>query len=270
MTVVVRSLLSVSSAALLLFAWAPWAHAQSQSLEALAKEVEVLKQGQAGILKEIQEIKALIVGARQAAQQREQGVPQGTLVSLADAPFKGGKEARVTIVEFSDYQCPFCARHVKNTLPQLEKEYVASGKLKYVFRDSPIENLHPQAPKAHEAARCAGEQGKYWPMHNVLFDKQRSLSVDDLTSHAKGLGLDAARFRTCLDSNKFAEAVRADQVQAAKFGVRGTPTFLVGRTEPDGTHMKVTATIVGAQPYARFKDAIDAALAPAADADSKR
>jgi predicted DsbA family dithiol-disulfide isomerase len=107
-------------------------------------------------------------------------------------------------------------------------------------------------------------------MHNVLFDKQKELTVNDLVSHARGLGLDAGAFRKCVDSGKYATAVQADQTEGSKLGVRGTPTFLVGRTEPDGTGMKVTTSIVGAQPYARFKEAIDAALGVAAAPDTKR
>jgi protein-disulfide isomerase len=243
-----------------LFASPPGALAQTSQVETLEKEIEALKQGQASLRKELQELKSAILGARQPPLLQDKGVSTGTLVNVADAVFKGGKESRVTIVEFSDYQCPFCARHVRSTLPQLDKEYISTGAVKYVFRDTPVENLHPRAPKAHEAARCAGEQGKYWPMHDVLFTRQQALGVEDLASHAGGIGLDVAEFRRCLDGGKYAAAVRADLVEAAKFGVRGTPTFLVGRTEPGGAGMTVTATIIGAQPFTRFKDAIEEAL----------
>src|SRR3989338_4807188 len=133
----------------------------TEELKALRKELETLKQGQAAIQKDLEEIKTLLRG-RVATPPPE---PQNVVLNVKDDPFKGEKNARITLIEFTDYQCPFCARHSRDTLPQLEREYIASGKLKYVFRNFPIESIHPQAFKAHEAANCAGEQGKYWEMH---------------------------------------------------------------------------------------------------------
>jgi protein-disulfide isomerase len=97
------------------------------------------------------------------------------VLNLKGDPFKGEKNAKVTLVEFSDYQCPFCARHVRATLPPLESEYIATGKIKYVFRNFPIASIHPLAFKAHEAANCSGEQDKYWEMHDRLFANSKAL-----------------------------------------------------------------------------------------------
>src|SRR3990167_1145976 len=147
---------------LLLFIHQPGLAQSAEDLKALKKDIEDLKKGQSEIQKELQEIKTLLRG-RVATPPPE---PQNVVLSVKDNPFKGEKNAKITLIEFSDYQCPFCSRHSRDTLPQLEREYIASGKLKYVFRNFPIESIHPLAFKAHETANCAGEQGKYWEMQD--------------------------------------------------------------------------------------------------------
>jgi len=228
----------------------------SEELRALRKDIESLKQGQKSIQKEIEEIKSLLRG-RAAAQPSQ---PQEVLLTVKDDPFKGEKDARLTLIEFSDYQCPFCSRHFRDTLPQLEREYISTGKVKYVFRNFPIESIHPQAFKAHEAANCAGEQGKYWEMNGRLFANQKAMSPKDLSDHAQALALDMPKFQQCLDSGKYAEKIRKDLVDGQKAGVQGTPSFFVALTEPNDTNLKVLRTIRGAQPYAAFKDAIESLL----------
>jgi protein-disulfide isomerase len=126
--------------------------------------------------------------------------------------------------------------------------------------DFPLESIHPQAFKAHEAAHCAGDQQKYWEMHHRLFANQRALGVDDLHGHARALGLDAPGFRQCLGGGKHAPRVRRDLETGQRLRVTGTPTFFLGWAEP-GNQVRLVRRIVGAQPYAAFKDAIDALLA---------
>lgn len=172
---------------------------------------------------------------------------------------KGDKKAPVVLVEFSDYQCPFCARHVRETVPQIEREYVQTGKLRYAFRNYPLEAIHPQAFKAAEASLCAGEQGKFWQMHDQLFANQRALRPEDLHRHAQTIGLNVARFRQCLESGKYAGKVRQDQSDGQKVGIRGTPYFAIGY--PDGNdRVKVAKIISGAYPFQSFKEAIDSLL----------
>ncbi len=190
----------------------------------------------------------------------QRGAPNVTL-SVAGEPYKGKKDAKLTLVEFSDYQCPYCSRHVQNTFPLLDKEYIRTGKLKYVFRDFPIERIHPQAQKAHEAANCAGRQDKYWEIHHIFFKNQKSLPVARLKNFAKSLGLDMGKFNKCLDGGEEAAEVREDKADGRKAYVRGTPTFFLGYTAPDGGKIKSVRRIVGAQPYSRFKAAIDSLLA---------
>jgi len=187
--------------------------------------------------------------------------PQIFQVSLDDDPVKGDPNAPVTIVEFSDFQCPFCSRFFIQTLPALQENYIDTGKVKLVYRDFPIDSLHPNARPVHIAAECADEQGKFWEYHDVLFENQAQwnrLSSSDLSSqlnqYATSMGLNSASFDSCLSSQSIANEVNADYLQAAQYGASGTPTFFIGN-EKNGF-----IKLVGAQPFTAFQAAIDAQL----------
>jgi len=128
-----------------------------------------------------------------------------------------------------------------------------------VFKDLPLESIHPQAFKAAESAHCAGDQGKFWQMHDLLFANMKALSPEDLLKYAKTEGLDMPKFQQCLDSNKYAGEIRADMAEVQKAGITGTPAFLLGFIEQDGK-VKAVKKVSGAQPYAAFKDAIEGLL----------
>jgi protein-disulfide isomerase len=145
-------------------------------------------------------------------------------------------------------------------VPQLDSEYVKTGKLRLAVRDFPLESIHPQALKAAEATHCAAEQDKYWEMHDRLFAHQQNLSPGELPGHAKEVGLDVARFQECLTSGKYEGKVRAGLSDGLKAGVRGTPTFYLGLADPDGK-LKVLKVLRGALAVGVFKSAIDSALA---------
>ncbi len=245
----------------------------------LKREIEALKNGQLSIQKDLAEIKNLLLQRElQAMKEQLQGRPaQGaapaqaqapsapaaetqTIVSIDGGAIKGDKNAKVTLVEFTDYQCPFCSRHMRDTFPQIENDYIKTGKVRYVLREFPLESIHPQAVKAAEAANCSGEQGKYWEMHDRLFANQNALAPAQLPSHAEALNLDAAKFKSCLDGGKYTVKVRKDLNDAQKYGVTGTPTFFVGLTDPKSSDVKAIRKIVGAQTFAAFKDAIDTLL----------
>lgn len=169
--------------------------------------------------------------------------------STDDDPMEGDADAPVTIIEFSDFQCPFCGKFFKETLPQLRKDYIETGKAKLVFRDFPLD-FHQFAQKAAEAAECAHEQGKFWEMHDMIFDHQDALAVDDLKGYAKQAGLDTTKFGDCLDSGKYESEVKKDLADGSNVGVSGTPAFFINGM-----------ALTGAQPYEAFKQIIDAELA---------
>ncbi|MBU0460332.1 MAG: thioredoxin domain-containing protein [Nanoarchaeota archaeon] len=170
-------------------------------------------------------------------------------VSTDDDAVKGNPDATVTIVEFSEFQCPFCAKFFQETYPLIIKNYVDTGKVNYVFRDFPLD-FHQNAQKAAEAAECAGEQDKYYEMHDYLFTNQDYLEVENLKGYAKDLGLDTTEFNDCLDSGEMEDEVKADLAEGKTYGVSGTPAFFINGK-----------MISGAQPYSVFTTEIEAALA---------
>ena len=225
--------------------------------EQMKKDIEALKEGQQAIQRDLAEIKRLLQTRPAAAAPAPDVLPKEP-VAITGEPFKGNGTAKVALIEFSDYQCPFCSRYAKDVMPQIRAEYVDTGKIKYVFRDLPL-SFHKQAFKAAEAAHCAGAQGKFWEMHDTLFDNQTALAPEQLTTHARTLGLNEATFQQCLDSGKFAADINKDIADAGAVGITGTPAFLVGVIQPDG-RVKVVKRLSGARPYPDFKAAIDSAL----------
>lgn len=185
-------------------------------------------------------------------------------VSVDDDPVLGNKNAKVTLIDFSDYECPFCKRYFTDTYPQLKKDYIDTGKVKMVFRDLPL-NFHQNAFKEAEAAECARKQGGdsvYYKYHDQIFTKTTSngtgLALDQLPVIAKELGLNLNKFQACLDSGEFKAEVDKDLADAGKAGASGTPTFFIGKSTSSGEIEGVK--IVGAQPYSAFKVIIDEQL----------
>jgi protein-disulfide isomerase len=179
--------------------------------------------------------------------------PEPTLdinkIDLSTAHIKGSPTAKVMIVEYSDFQCPYCSRAATDAVAQIIKDYVDTGKVRFIFRQFPLSSLHQYAEKAAEAAECAGDQGKFWEMYDKLFANQQALDTDSLEKYAADLGLDTNKFNTCLTSGVKQTIVQAEYNEGSNFGVSGTPTFFVNGK-----------AIVGAQPYSVFKQAIDAEL----------
>lgn len=169
-------------------------------------------------------------------------------VSADDDPVMGNKNAPVTVISFTDFQCPYCARFVLQTFPQIKKNFIDTGKVKFVLRDFPLP-FHEFSAKAHEAAECADDQSKFWEMHDLLFSNQDKLSITDLKGYAKSLGLDQTKFDSCLDSGKYTSEIQKDISDGAAAGVSGTPSFFINGQ-----------MLVGAQPYSAFEQAINAAL----------
>jgi len=179
-----------------------------------------------------------------------EAIPSINMKALVDddAVF-GNKDAKVTIVEFSDFECPYCARAYNDALKQVKSEYVEKGLVNIVYRDFPL-GFHQNAQKAAEAAECAGEQDKYYEMHDQLFENGVEGGVTSFKTYAKNIGLDTTKFNTCLDSGAMEKEVAKDMADGEKAGVRGTPAFFINGK-----------MISGAQPFAVFKEVIDKALA---------
>ena len=170
---------------------------------------------------------------------------------------RGSGTAPITIVEFTDYQCPFCRRFQAESWPALERKYVSTRKVRFIVRDLP-RKIHSAARPAAEAAHCAGEQGRFWPMHEALLGKGMGLDESSILGTAQTLGLDVPRFKQCILSNKYEAAIDRNAAQAAALGVRGTPTFVIGRVnhgELDGLR------IAGALPYDDLAAYLDRLLA---------
>ncbi len=190
--------------------------------------------------------------APQAAAQGAAAIADSIVVRVANV--LGKAEAPVTMVEYSDFQCPYCLRHFSETQARLVADYVNTGKVKILFKNFPIPELHPQAFQASVAAECAADQGKFWAYHDVLFQRFGARTVDytpvGLSGYAVGLQLDREKFDACVRDDKITARVNADRQEGNRLGVRGTPTFFINGQQ-----------LVGAQPYEAFKAVIDAALA---------
>lgn len=192
-------------------------------------------------------------------------VPQLAKVSADDDPVLGNKDAGVTLIEFSDYECPFCKRHFDEVFISLKKDYIDTGKLKLIFRDYPLSFHDPMATFEANAANCAREQGgdsAYYKFHDAIFAKTKSngsgLTKEDVYQFASDLGLNQADLKTCADSLKYGEEVKKDLSDGSSSGVSGTPSFFIGKSDSSGT---ITGEmLVGAQPFSSFKEVIDRLL----------
>ena len=199
--------------------------------------------------------------------QQMQNQPAGPVkISIDDDPVLGDKNAPLTLIEFSDYECPFCKRHFDQVYSEIKKDYIDTGKLKLVYRDYiAVPSHNPLATSQAMAAQCAKDQGgdsAYFKYHDEIFKRTTSngngMAVSELPVIAKYLGLNVATFQSCLDSNKYRDEVNKDITDGQKAGVRGTPSFFVGKSNSSGI---IDGTIiVGAQPFSAFKVIIDEML----------
>ncbi|MDX1595865.1 MAG: DsbA family protein [Nitrosopumilaceae archaeon] len=187
--------------------------------------------------------------------------PKIVKISIDDDPIRGNPDAPITIIEFSDYQCPFCAKFYVQTLPLIIEEYIEPGKVNLVYRDFPIQSSHPNAMPAAVAAECANDQGKYWEYHDILFERQQvwnnleiGAAVVAFKQFATDIGLDQTEFDSCLDNGKYLEEVRNDLNDGREYGVDGTPGFFVGNEQIGFVKLS------GAQPFESFKKVIDSQL----------
>jgi protein-disulfide isomerase len=211
----------------------------------------------AAILKELKEIRRVLEKIEKQGQgQKRPAKPTTATVSVKNKPSMGDSGAPVTVVEFADYQCPFCLRFTKNTFPHLKRDFIDTGKVRWVALNLPLA-FHKDARKAAQAAHCAGEQDKFWEMREVLFRNPQKLGREHLPEHAGTVQLDIEAFKECIDSERHLDEIDQDAKDAGAVRLTGTPSFIVGKTASD----KITGqVIVGAQPLSAFNAAINKAL----------
>lgn len=188
------------------------------------------------------------------------GIPSD-LQALEGAPVRGYSTARVVLIEYSDFQCPYCGKFARDVLVRLEKDYVDSGRVLLAFRHLPLA-MHPFAQKAAEGAECAARQGKFWQMHDKLFQDQGQLDEASLRTRALTIGIEEAPFSACLAGQATAK-VKSDAAHAATLGLSATPAFLIGTVQAGGG-VKVNRVISGAKPISEFTKALDELLTASA------
>lgn len=195
-------------------------------------------------------------------QSPSQSNTQPIRISIDDDPMKGDPNAPITIIEFSDFECPFCGRFYANTLPLIEEKYINTGKVNFVYRDFPIQSIHPNAAPAAMAAECADDQNSFWPYHDMIFENKNTWEklggeelFNEFEQYTVVLGLSMEEFSSCLESNKHLDEVRNDLQDGQNYGVSGTPGFFIGNDE--NGYIKVS----GAKPYPIFEEILDGMLA---------
>jgi protein-disulfide isomerase len=233
-----------------LIAVALLAYGQNRSVARLDSEVEALKESQRKMAVGLGEVRG---GAK----------PEPIYIDVSHAPATGPDTAVVTLIEFSDYECPFCIRHFETTAKEIDANYVQTGKIRYVFRDLPIDDNHPKAIRAHEAAHCAGAQHKFWELHSRLFSRPGTHEPAALEARATEAGLDLTAFRVCVAGGEMTAAVRASAAVAEKLGAEGTPAFFIGLRDPATDRVRLVDSLNGAQPFSAFQRALDGAIAEA-------
>jgi protein-disulfide isomerase len=204
-----------------------------------------------------------VTKALQNGGQSIGGGPDSAIVSINPIATLGSESAPVTVIEFTDYQCPFCARHASTTMLAIKRDYIDRGLVRYQIRDLPLTEIHPFALSASLAARCAASERpeSFWPYHDRLFESQRQLADSTFLAIATELGIDRPRFTACMQSNRFGAEITRDVDEARVAGLGSTPAFVIGSSI---RHDSIRGSVLlGALPYESFRAAIDAALMPA-------
>jgi len=209
------------------------------------------------ILKELKEIRRVLEKIeQQGGRAKGPSKPTTAKISIKGKQVMGSADAPVTVVEFADYQCPFCLRFTKTTFPLLKKKYIDTGKVRWVALNLPL-SFHKDARKAAQAAHCAGEQDKFWEMRELLFRNPQKLNTENLPAHAETLSLDITVFKECLQSDRHLADIDQDAKDANAVRLTGTPSFIIGKTAGDEITGQV---VIGAQPMNKFDAAIGKAL----------
>jgi protein-disulfide isomerase len=218
-------------------------------------ELEITRSQADAILDELKQIRRLLEGQVKPAAVTPG--PQKRTVKVQQGYSLGSDTAPLTMIEFTDYQCPYCRGFENNTFDQIRKLYIDTGRLRFVSRNLPLD-IHPEAMQSAEAALCAGDQSQYWPMRDFLF-KTQSLATERILEFAQDLKLDLKVFRACLEGEKHKTEILSDVSEARALQINGTPAFVIGKTTGFGVEGYVT---VGAPPFAQLDATLKAGEAP--------
>ncbi len=232
---------------------------------ALQEQINELREGQLRLLKEVQELKTLLTAKEEREGRTEVGAkpPPASNISLNvyRELFRGSPRARVAIVEYSDFDCSHCAKFALEIYPQLARDYIQPGRIRYYFRDLPAPGS-PESLLKSRTARCAGEQGKFWEMHDLLFTAQSRLPAEqEPVVLAKSLGLDLEKFNVCLSNPRYVDALARVTADAARMGISGTPAFLIGTVSEDGNFFRAAHLQLGGENLDELKKSLDEVLA---------
>lgn len=232
------------------------AQAQTPTAQTQSQGQGITREQGDQILQELRQIRQLLANnpSAQRPVQTAASAHNGK-VNIAGLAVLGRADAPLTIVEFSDYQCPFCRAFHNNTFEELKKNWIDTGKARFISWDMPL-SIHSNAAKAAEAARCAGEQNKFWELRSLLIANAAKLGTDDILGYARQVPqLDFERFKSCVDSDRYVERIRKSVNEANSQGITGTPSFIVAKTKGD---IADGAILIGAQPYADFENELKA------------
>lgn len=216
-----------------------------------AKDEGITREQADEILSELRQIRQLL--EKQGVKDAP-AAPTRAKLNLEGFQMLGRKDAPITVVEFTDYQCPFCRQFHTTVFGDLKKNFIDTGKVRFYSRDLPLDSIHPDAFRAAQAARCAADQGQYWKMRDTMGANPGKLDLESLLADAADLKMNVDTFRTCVQSQKYKEAVQTDVLEAMKIGAEATPTFVVGKSTPQGVDGEM---MVGAQPLSEFVKAFN-------------
>lgn len=239
---------SRSVAALLVLALPSLAQAQGAPKPPETQATMTQQQLDEAILSELKAIHQLLEKLTTPPAPAGARATTGKLTNLVNVQALGRPDAPLTMVEFTDLQCPYCREYVSTTFAQIKKNWIDTGKLRYISRDFPLD-IHPLAMAAARAARCAGEQNHFWEMRQTLMANANLLSADYITKTAEAMKLEMPAFTACTASTKYDASIESEQADGFRLGIEGTPTFLLGKTQPDSVEGPI---LVGALPYALF------------------
>jgi protein-disulfide isomerase len=201
------------------------------------------------ILNELRQIRQLIEKQGGPSANNRPAEPPRAKLDLAGMQMLGSKDAPLTMVEFTDYQCPFCQRFHTTVFSDIKKNYIDTGKVRFYSRDLPLDSMHPNAIRAAMAARCAADQGQFWAIRDIMGAHPDKLDMASIMEDASSLHMNTDTFKSCVESEKYKSAIQTDVLEAMKIGADGTPTFVIGKSTPTGVDGEV---LVGAQPFVAF------------------